>query len=1038
MGPLRRAMLLLCCLLAGRSSPAATSERPDGLVGELAQLALDADFGPRLSISPHRPCAPRLLAAPRRGSDCPAAGGGPLSPLVDIAQRAAEANRIRTDPDAVHATALIDLLADRGSGRSLERSIEWLQTAAAMDIGSSGPRADLAAAYLVRAERAPAPRDLLAALDVAEEALRLAPRNEAALFNRAMALDRLHLVEEAARGWREYLAVDSASTWAAEARSHLVRAGQVRRPPAAPGPRDPEVAFEAFAAADPQGARELGWCGTLGEWAGAVRAGDDAAAEGHLRRAEALGKTLEARPNGDASLADAVRAIRRATTSETEKLAHAHHEFSAGCRLQERVDYSRAAPHFGAAAADGSPALRSWARLHHARMLFLTGEASRGERIVREAAVVDSDRHPALAGSARHLLASVLLRQDRYEAGLAEARLAARLFARCGEAENEGASLYAVALAAFSLRDADAAYAAALGALERLKPYRDSYRLNNVLSSLAERVGADGFARAAVALHDEGVRVAERTGNPVYSVEARLIRARLLADAGDSPHAAADVAAARERMSEIADPGPRDWMAARLRMAAAVTSLRNDPARAAAALDSAAEYFTGIGAPIVAFPAVVEGAWAWLEAGDAARGAARLEEALARLEQRRDSIRMEPRRQAVFEVARAVVDRMVMLKLASGRTEEALDYMDRGRASLAPVGRADSGDAVGGFRGPPGETALEYALVGDTLLVWSVRGRRVELHRAVVDSERLARVVERLHRRLEAHADEAELLSDLSALYDRLVRPVEGSLGSPGAPVVVVADETLAAVPFAALYDTRRRRYLIEAHPLRFAASLREARRERLPARSAAPPLLVADPAFDGAAHPAFERLPAATAEVGEIAPLYPRSRALFGEKADGATLRAALGGTALLHYAGHAVFDDASPERSFLLLAPTPGSSAPATLTAGEIAQLDLRNVSLVILAACRTVRTGSGRAAGFAGLAGAFLAAGAGGAVGSLWEVDDRLTRPLMVEFHREYRESGDGPSALRTAQLRLLRSADAGLRSPAAWAGFRYVGR
>jgi CHAT domain-containing protein len=62
----------------------------------------------------------------------------------------------------------------------------------------------------------------------------------------------------------------------------------------------------------------------------------------------------------------------------------------------------------------------------------------------------------------------------------------------------------------------------------------------------------------------------------------------------------------------------------------------------------------------------------------------------------------------------------------------------------------------------------------------------------------------------------------------------------------------------------------------------------------------------------------------------------------------------------------------------------------------------------------------------------------VGSLWEVDDRLTRLLMVELHRAYRGSGNGPAALRTAQLTLLRSADPALRSPAAWAGFRYAGR
>jgi CHAT domain-containing protein len=142
-----------------------------------------------------------------------------------------------------------------------------------------------------------------------------------------------------------------------------------------------------------------------------------------------------------------------------------------------------------------------------------------------------------------------------------------------------------------------------------------------------------------------------------------------------------------------------------------------------------------------------------------------------------------------------------------------------------------------------------------------------------------------------------------------------------------------------------------------------------------------------------------------------------------------------VLHYAGHAVFNNELPERSYLLLAPTAGAAG--TLTADQISQMDLRHLSLVVLSACKTVRTGRGRDVRFSGLAGAFLVAGAGGTVGSLWDVDDRLTSQLMVEFHAAYRASGSAAEALRAAQLRLLRSGDTRLSSPAAWAAFRYTG-
>jgi CHAT domain-containing protein len=95
-------------------------------------------------------------------------------------------------------------------------------------------------------------------------------------------------------------------------------------------------------------------------------------------------------------------------------------------------------------------------------------------------------------------------------------------------------------------------------------------------------------------------------------------------------------------------------------------------------------------------------------------------------------------------------------------------------------------------------------------------------------------------------------------------------------------------------------------------------------------------------------------------------------------------------------------------------------------------------VLSACRTVRGGRSRASGFTGLSGAVLAAGAGGAVGSLWDVDDRSAAAVMTEFHNRYVRSQDGPGALRAAQLAFLRSRDPALSTPASWGAFRYTGR
>jgi len=196
----------------------------------------------------------------------------------------------------------------------------------------------------------------------------------------------------------------------------------------------------------------------------------------------------------------------------------------------------------------------------------------------------------------------------------------------------------------------------------------------------------------------------------------------------------------------------------------------------------------------------------------------------------------------------------------------------------------------------------------------------------------------------------------------------------------------------------------------------------------------VADPAFDPAQYPLLDRLDDARAEVDSLRAVYPGSPVLQGPHATRDALLRLAPGAGVIHYAGHAVFDDARPERSALVLA---GPDTTGRLTAADVNALRLHGVRLVVLAACHTMRSREGRSGGLAGFSGALLAAGAGGVVGSLREADDLLTQPLMLAFHRAYRRLGDPAAALREAQLELLRSRDPARSSPAAWAGFRYIG-
>jgi CHAT domain-containing protein len=956
-----------------------------------------------------------------------------------VSRRAESAARDTQDADALRAQGLIDLLDGRPTEKTLTRAISSLRTAAELAGRPAPVLSDLAAAHLARGELAGTPRDVMAALEAAEQALEMEPRNADALFNRALAMQRWGLVEEAADAWRGWLAVAPRSASAPFARRSLQALAGISGPPAAPAADADLAAYGAYAAADPQGARVLGWCRLLGEWGEAVLAGDPARAEARLARAEALGVALERRRGGDASLADEVRAIRAARGEAVRRLATGHHAYAEGCRHDDQTEFAAAAAQYGAAADAArrdSPALFAWARLMYGGAVFHGGRPRQGEAVLRGIlSATDLVRTPALAGQAHQLLAMIMLRGDRYEGMLEEARRSEPSFAAAGERENVGVALDAQSNALFAMGDPDEGYRLSWRALQILRVYRDSRRLHNLLGFQAHMLMVDGLQQAGLRISAEGVRVAGHTGVPSFEAEAWLADAQMRAARGDRVQAVRELAAARRLASRIGDAWGQGWMAARRQMGEAATLLETEPGRAVAALDSAAAFFLSNHAPLLALSPVVDAARARLAQGDTAGAAKGLRAALSILELRRDSIRMEPRRAATFEAAREVVDRVAMLRLAGGDTAGALAVLDRGRATLATTGPdARSGGAMSA---PPGEVAVEYALVADTLLTWTVRGTRVELYRTVLDTTWLARTAEHLLLRLESGADEAELRPTLAELYDRLVRPVEARLGVAETPLVVVADGDVASIPFAALYDARRHRYLVQDRPIRFAVSLRAALR-RTPARmGGAGAVFVADPAFVASREPGFPRLPAAAREAVEIAATYPGAQVLRDREATRVAVLDALRGAPMFHYAGHAVFDDERPEQSYLLLA-RGGPLDVGRLHAGEIAQLDLRGVALVVLSACRTVRTGGGRAEGFSGLSGAFLAAGAGGTVGSLWEVDDRLTQPLMMEFHRAWRATGNGPAALRAAQLRMLASPDRRERSPAAWAGFRYAGQ
>jgi CHAT domain-containing protein len=111
-------------------------------------------------------------------------------------------------------------------------------------------------------------------------------------------------------------------------------------------------------------------------------------------------------------------------------------------------------------------------------------------------------------------------------------------------------------------------------------------------------------------------------------------------------------------------------------------------------------------------------------------------------------------------------------------------------------------------------------------------------------------------------------------------------------------------------------------------------------------------------------------------------------------------------------VVNSRNPLLSVLVLAPRPEDKEPGVLYAHEIHDLDLRRLGLVVLAACGSAQ--GAEAGGGTSLARAFLAAGAGPVVATLWRIDDREAAALFDVFYQRLRAGDDPVAALRAAQV------------------------
>jgi len=164
------------------------------------------------------------------------------------------------------------------------------------------------------------------------------------------------------------------------------------------------------------------------------------------------------------------------------------------------------------------------------------------------------------------------------------------------------------------------------------------------------------------------------------------------------------------------------------------------------------------------------------------------------------------------------------------------------------------------------------------------------------------------------------------------------------------------------------------------------------------------------------------------------------GRGASESALRGALGSGAMVHVASHGVLNRMNPLFSRVELFPSRNRSSAddGRLEVHEVLALEIRS-PLVFLSGCETgLGPGGSRryAPGedYATLAAAFLGAGAGKVVATLWAIADTGAAVFAARFYSELR-GADPADALAAAQRALL--IDQRFRHPYYWAGYRLAG-
>jgi CHAT domain-containing protein len=938
---------------------------------------------------------------PHSSLNAPLAGGqggavGDPVRLELVAGKIREDLDARGTPEQLHAFGLSQLLLGR-----LDTASVALTAAAREQPLNAAYQSDAAALYLERARAGLRPDDLPRALAAAERARLANPSGLEGAFNRALALDRLSLNAQAREAWTEYLARDSSSSWATEARRHLValdRPNAATQWPAIESRlRQGVTAAEAEEAvrAHMTGARNFLESELLPEWAAAVERG-----EGSVERESLRALASAFAQSGDDLYADAVAAIERAERQGDRallRLAAAHRAYAGAAAIFADDRFRDSAAGLAAARtafASAGSAFAARADLDLAVVAFYAGRTEEASQALAALGAVAQDkRYPFIAGRVSWVQGLLAFSHGQYGDARAAWESTLSSFEATGDSEQTVGAHGLLAGLHDVLGDDGEAWLHRIAALRGVDQVQSARLRHGILTGAAGATWKKQGAEAALALQNAVVDNAVAMRRPAQVADAFVQRAAILLELGRTTDAERDISTTREQTRSVSEPSLKDRRESALLELEARVIIGSDSRRAALTVHRAIvlAQSTNDRARLAALELLL--ARAELRAGRPAEAEAAASRGLEAFANQRALVASaggtsrDNEAWGLFEVA---------MRLALNRqdTTRAFSLAAVARSRDSSTATAEPGDLLRQVQGrlAEGEAVVALNQLDDELFVWLITKDSADVARRPLTRRDAVRLAAR-------HRDEIELESRLprasAELYNEFLRPFGDRLKN-ARHVTFVPDAPYYSVAFSALWDRTRDRFVIEDRSVSVLADVGSL------VKTPVTPLAPSRSAFVDVALPS-------TADA---------AFAVWSSAPDRAVVRVAAPVHANNEY----------PGLSSVMFADAPGRRYSGLVLTREIAARDLSRLGLVILPDCKA-GSDLDEGQGTLGAATAFLAAGVPSVVATLWPIGESARSELFAGFDRELRINSSAAAALQSLQRDVLRSNG---RRLGAWTG------